>query len=178
MVFRHDDARRPAVVAKHAHVDVERLARVGKFDSDFVFFQITGHVGASVVVEPREHVEPLVGVARGDTGRNRGLHAMLAARVRNGDAMDVLDNVPADGNGYALGLAAEHLCRLRRRKGDGDRLRAACRDDELVFENLHISFVGSFVHDGCFLLAARLCGLVLGAMGRVSAVLPREPPRR
>lgn len=62
VVFRHDDARRPAVVAKHAHVDVERLARVGKFDSDFVFFQITGHVGAPVVVEPREHVEPLVGV--------------------------------------------------------------------------------------------------------------------
>ena len=103
---------------------------------------------------------------------------MLAARVRNGDAMDVLDNVPADGNGYALGFAAEHLCRLRRRKGDGDRLRAACRDDELVFENLHISFVGSFVHDGWCLLVARLCGLVLGAMGRVSAVLPREPPRR
>ena len=166
VILRHDDARRPAVAAEHAHVDVERFARVGELDSDLVFFQVAGHVGAPVVIEAGEHVEPLVGVARGDAGRDRGFHAVLSARVRNGDAMDVLDDVSADRDGDALGLAAEHLCRLRRRKGDGDRLRAACRDDELVFENLHVRFVGSFVHDGCFLLAARLCGLVLGARMR------------
>ena len=166
MILRHDDARRPTVAAEHAHVDVEGLACVGELDSDLVFFQVAGHVGAPVVIEAGEHVEPLVGVARGDAGRDRGLHAVLPARVRNGDAMDIFDDVPADGDGDALGLAAEHLRCFCRRKGDSDRLRAACRDDELVFENLHVRFVGSFVHDGCFLLAARLCGLVLGARSR------------
>ena len=84
-------------------------------------------------------------VARNEADGNGGADALAPAGVWDDDAFDVFQNVAADGGVHPLGQCAQQLPKGRGAVGNGDRLRAAGRRDELLAQDIKIIPV-SYTH--------------------------------
>ena len=95
-----------------------------------------GHASTVFIANALEHLERALGIAAHGTQHGRGFNAVHTARVGNGHALDVLDNVARAGNIHMIGLATERLARQRRCIGNGNGLGTAERADKLAVQNI------------------------------------------
>ena len=95
-----------------------------------------GHAGTVRVIDALEHFERTLGVTAHSAQHRRCLNAVHTARVGNGYALDVLDDIARTGNVHMLGLAAERLTRQCRRISDSDGLGTAKRANKLAVQNV------------------------------------------
>ena len=112
--------------------------------------------GAEKIVHPAqrfrshvgEHFKLPVRIAAADARGHRGTKTLSPRRMRHDDALDVLDDVAADGQLHAFGQGAQSLFCQSACISNGDRLGAARCRDQLFTKNIHIGLVDFLIHYG------------------------------
>ena len=95
-----------------------------------------GHASTIFIVNALEHLERALGVAAHGTQHGRGFNTVHTARVRNGHALNVLDDVARAGDIHMIRFATECLARQRCCVGNGNGLGAAKCTDKLAVQNI------------------------------------------
>ncbi|CDA36370.1 unknown [Collinsella sp. CAG:166] len=120
-----------------SHLDVEVRHTLDKRHIAVVrISKQLGHAGAIRVIDTLEHLERALGVAAHGAQHGRRFNTVHTARVGHGHALNVLDDVARAGDIHMIGFATERLARQRRCIGNGNRLGAAERTDELAVQNI------------------------------------------
>ena len=91
-------------------------------------------------------------VSRGDARADGGGDAAQPARVRDDHALDVFEDVAADGDFGGQGRLAEQVARGGGGKGYGDGFGAAHGGQQLFAEDAQIALVDGLIHGMPFLL--------------------------
>ena len=98
-------------------------------------FQELTRTDPVVIIDVLKHLKRARRISAHGAQHGRGLDAVHAPGVGNRNALDVLHDIARAGDLKRLGFAAQCLTGKRRGIGDGDRLGASERADELAVEN-------------------------------------------
>ena len=124
--------------AAAAQVDVELAGRMAARDGNIHPLQVSVQLRKLLLRHGGDDLQVTRRVARNEADGNGGADALAPAGVWDDDAFDVFQNVAADGGVHPLGQCAQQLPKGRGAVGNGDRLRAAGRRDELLAQDIKI----------------------------------------